>query len=763
MRQTRHQPFPVLLFFAINANLKITQEYCFLLPPNRRLPGLLALLIAMVAPHSSGNEITDLQIPDVLTPMRLAAPLSEAPAAVTVITADQIQAWGIQNISDVFDWVPGMFTARSPEYRRNQVVYHSGEIRRPRRLEVLVDGQSRYDMSFSQTDWQQLGIALEDIERIEITRGPGSASYGFNAFQGMIHIITRHPSNSASVSLSGHYNSDQSRHGYAAISSHHEQFDQRLSVWADRKGEFGGTHNEATNPPDLSQTRAIDWSGQYQADSNNRFELQAGRSINQQDGSVVAQMQDESAINTTTRDHVMLTWQHQHSDEQTQLRGYWTQDNKQAKSRICLPQIAVDPATNTLYASNPDLYSLIAFLPTAGIDSTTQANVTAFYQALAAGYMDTSTLATTGQQLGYPNMTVSNEELQLAQQAALNTVLNQTINSRTCGTLDTSSLEQRMNLEWQYTRQWNNQLRSVQGISFRRDQAKSDFYFANGLASIDHWLGFANLEYRRQHWLYNLGASAIRSDNDAWLWSPRIGVNYLINPTQSLRLQLARSYRSPDIAERYLYVSANIENLDSNYSQVSAYQIPLINSASSWADQLQPEQLNSAEIGFFGSWAGNRLLLDVRLFQEHLLHLISGDLSSNGSTLDGNSYLTLRGLETQLDWRYSARSDLRTTLLLQDRNTDNSYHLIMGAERSLRTIWGHTRDEWRWHLGAVVDQSAVASPIGTWRQRRWLAGSGLDTDTGIWSLETRYDADAGTILYQHNPRWLWQVGWRIDW
>ncbi|MCY0966692.1 TonB-dependent receptor plug domain-containing protein [Oceanospirillaceae bacterium G-43] len=190
-----------------------------------------------------------------------------------------------------------------------------------RRLEVLVDGQARYKATLSQIDWQQLDIAIEDVDRIEITRGPGSVSYGFNAFQGMIHIFTLHPADSSRIALAAHYQSDQGRQGYASLASSREGFDQRLSLWGQRVGEFGGYHDN-DNPPDLSQTKAANWQAQLRPDANNRLNVEADRNLNQQEGNSNASIQQDSEVLTNTGDHLMPEWQQENRDSEWQLRSY---------------------------------------------------------------------------------------------------------------------------------------------------------------------------------------------------------------------------------------------------------------------------------------------------------------------------------------------------------------------------------------------------------------------------------------------------------
>lgn len=137
------------------------------------------------------TEIDYLQdIPVVLCASRLNQPLSESPSAVTVIGRDMIRASGFRNIPDVFRLVPGMFVDNSDGHTPI-VAYHGSTDEFSRRMQVLVDGRSVYLPPFSNVVWGDIPLHIEDIERIEVVRGPAAASHGANSFQGVINIITR--------------------------------------------------------------------------------------------------------------------------------------------------------------------------------------------------------------------------------------------------------------------------------------------------------------------------------------------------------------------------------------------------------------------------------------------------------------------------------------------------------------------------------------------------------------------------------------------
>ena len=156
-----------------------------------KLPVLLGLALAALPARAALTESDFFdEIPVVLSASRLSQPLNEAPAAVTVIDRDMIRASGFRDIPDLLRLVPGFSVA----YTRDNtwaVGYHGLGDAYSRRFQVLVDGRSIYSPHFGSVHWGDLPVAIEDIERIEVVRGPNAAVYGSNAFLAVINIITQ--------------------------------------------------------------------------------------------------------------------------------------------------------------------------------------------------------------------------------------------------------------------------------------------------------------------------------------------------------------------------------------------------------------------------------------------------------------------------------------------------------------------------------------------------------------------------------------------
>jgi outer membrane receptor protein involved in Fe transport len=113
-----------------------------------------------------------------------------SPSAITVITREDIETSGANTLPDLLRIVPGMeviylgINAGTPACRLH---YTEGNFH----FLVLIDGREANIELMGQTLWEALPISLEDVERIEIIRGPASALYGANALSGVISITTR--------------------------------------------------------------------------------------------------------------------------------------------------------------------------------------------------------------------------------------------------------------------------------------------------------------------------------------------------------------------------------------------------------------------------------------------------------------------------------------------------------------------------------------------------------------------------------------------
>ncbi len=153
------------------------------------LTPLSAQLMAQQSLPLSEDDYWD-EVPVVMSATRIAQPVTDAPVAVTVIDRRMIEASGAREIPELFRMVPG-FIVGYHDGHTPSVSYHMSDGRYSRRLQVLVDGRSIYTTAIGAVPWATLFVTMDDIERIEVVRGPNTASYGANSFLAVINIITR--------------------------------------------------------------------------------------------------------------------------------------------------------------------------------------------------------------------------------------------------------------------------------------------------------------------------------------------------------------------------------------------------------------------------------------------------------------------------------------------------------------------------------------------------------------------------------------------
>lgn len=161
---------------------------------------LLATVAAVANAQGQGtaSELGDLSIEELMNESITSVAkkeqrIADAPAAVYVLTAEDILRAGHANIPEALRMVPGLSVARLDSHAwvitsRGFAAQYAGK------LLVLIDGRTVYDPFFSGVFWNLQDLMLEDLERIEVIRGPGATLWGANAVNGVINIITKRAS-----------------------------------------------------------------------------------------------------------------------------------------------------------------------------------------------------------------------------------------------------------------------------------------------------------------------------------------------------------------------------------------------------------------------------------------------------------------------------------------------------------------------------------------------------------------------------------------
>jgi iron complex outermembrane receptor protein len=160
----------------------------------------LFIAVAMLAAHPAASqtlrELSDLSLEElsqveITSVSKRPEPLSDAPAAVYVITSEDIRRSGATSLAEALRLAPNLEVARVDSQTYNISSRGMNSVNASNKLLVLIDGRSVYTPFFSSVFWDQQAVMLADVDRIEVVSGPGGTLYGSNAMNGVINVITK--------------------------------------------------------------------------------------------------------------------------------------------------------------------------------------------------------------------------------------------------------------------------------------------------------------------------------------------------------------------------------------------------------------------------------------------------------------------------------------------------------------------------------------------------------------------------------------------
>ncbi len=176
----------------------------------------------VVTPALAAQDIFKMSLEEILNEevtsvSRKAESPRDTASAVYVIRQEDLRRNHVTHITEALRMVPGMHVERI-DAGRWAVNTREGTQYFNNRLLILIDGRTLYTPVFSGTWWTYQDFVLEDIERIEVIRGPGAVMWGANAVNGVVNIITKHSGDTigtmASVNVGTEDNWQQFRHGF---------------------------------------------------------------------------------------------------------------------------------------------------------------------------------------------------------------------------------------------------------------------------------------------------------------------------------------------------------------------------------------------------------------------------------------------------------------------------------------------------------------------------------------------------------------------
>lgn len=605
-------------------------------------------------------------VPMVLTPARLSQPQSQVPASVTVIDRELIEASGAREIYQLMQLVPGM-AAVKVDGNVPTVSYHATQARDVRRMLVLIDGRSQYQPGLSRVLWNDLPIAIEDIERIEVTRGPASPAYGANAFQGVINIITRHPRDVAGHTIA----TRQGDNGVNdwRVSSAWQGSDRAVRVTATGQRDDGYDGSYYDDDPELERDVEMrDAKRVHTLNLRSVFELAPDSSLEVLAGGSRSHLQ---RLPESSDFYPFIRYLDKPNEEAEQAfaQVVWT---KQIN-----PRHELKLQTYAQYTDAHTLYAGCFRLPG-------DQDPSAFAAVYFSSYLRDLYLANNSDlDATFANIVIGPGGFTPTTAAPL------------CAEFDMDIREERYDIELQDTFYIDDHTRVVLGANLRHDRGRSETYLAGTRENLSRRL-FGNVEIHLAEPLFlNLGGYWERDDFNGSNFSPRTGLIYQFLPTHSVRLVSSESLRTIDLYEEYADVHLYPKNMNEPYASdpkgTLGWSDPELFVTQRSDGSLVPEKIRSREIGYYGQWRS--LSWDVRFYDEELRDLVSGALNAFEFRPGNEGEVDINGREIQLSWRVSPRHLLRAT--------GDHRHTATRNDKQTETRLA-TRDSasllWRWDI-----------------------------------------------------------------
>ncbi|MEK9711245.1 MAG: TonB-dependent receptor [Thalassolituus sp.] len=656
-------------------------------------------------PGFEGLENMDI-VPEVLTATRLKQARAEVPGSMTVITADDIAHWGVRTIPELMRFVPGMFVKHGSD---DAVAYHASNPSLMRRMQVLIDGRSVYRAGIASVNWEDIPVALGDIQQIEVFRGPNASSYGANAFMAVINIVTFHPADTLGSRAFIRHGDQGVRDYEVSHSAQAGDWVYRVTAASKEDDGFDGRdkYGDGDNYHDGSRDTFISFNAVTEPGENSRLLIEGA--YKNGDLRMVQTSQDEIApVDENKSGFLMARLQHDFSAKHTsQLKTYWQREKRHIDFRKCGPAVTLSPRLGDLYLEDPYWAASLLDsdfpqdqLPGIAFGTAQPEDVEAAVEAAIGRDYD-----------------ISQDDLDAVQAILAEAGFSyDALTADVCGTYVLDFDEQRFDVEWQDTVQWADNFRTVSGVSYRRDEATSETYFA-GSVKNDLFRAFLNTEWRPlQSLVLNAGGMYEDEDKNSAVFSPRLAANILFTPQQSLRFVWSTAVRSPDLLEQSPEYSLTVTDLTDNYLGLSEGTYFATQYGS--YGKLDHERIISSEIGYYGRFPEQKLELDIKAYYDRLFQLISNPINLQTPDVNSDTRMNISGLDWQFSWQpvrehslWYAGAYVDTDVELGDMsmltaNEERNLRVVetrLSAEYSHNLSWSYLRGSWQftqsyfWH------------------------------------------------------------------
>jgi iron complex outermembrane recepter protein len=269
---------------------------------------ILNLDIEQLAKTPVTVNVTSMDTP-VTSVTKEASTVGRSPAAIFVITPEMIRRSGVTTIPDALRMAPGVEVAQVNSNAwaitaRGFNSAYSGK------LLVLIDGRSVYNPDFSGVYWDVQDVLLEDVERIEVIRGPGGSLWGANAVNGVINIITKKAKDTQGVyAMAGGGTHERDMEAFRYGGQIGDDLHYRIYGKHFERGPGFDPADPSADPDAWRQGRfgfRADW--EPDRDKTNTLTIQGDHYVGHTANSIIPL--DFTTPENQTGDHLLMRWRH---------------------------------------------------------------------------------------------------------------------------------------------------------------------------------------------------------------------------------------------------------------------------------------------------------------------------------------------------------------------------------------------------------------------------------------------------------------------
>ena len=633
------------------------------------MPELRAQEPAALSDSSAAALFEDM--PLVLTASRMAQSALDAPASIFVIDREMIEASGFTEIHDLLRLVPGYLVTDWPDGQASVVNHGLGDAY-GNRLKVMLDGTAINNPLRGDVLWTDFPLRVDDIQRIEVIRGPNGASYGAGALQGVVNIITRSPVAESGVQLigrvaaEGKYDDAQLR----VSSGSDEQLNWRMSASRRQIQTFESYNNQSMEQIERAVLNAV---ASLHVNDTDELSVQLGLTDGQDTRGYPLGRFSPIHDENVQEQFLKLAWQRSFNAE-SELSVKYSHQGHQTNGQW-----------NAHVAENPLVY--IDF------DTTRDA------------------------------------------------------------------------LELQYFDRISAELKYLVGAELSQESVQSPRYFTTSdTFRDDNYQVFGSVDWSPLSDLsFNLGGNLEYNSYSGDLFSPRLAMNYKIDPHSVLRVSTGQAYRHPSMLEAY----AN-ESLIFNDKVISTGIRSLA--------QVVPERVRHVDAAYLIQMPELKLDMDVRVFLEKYDRFVDNEtcyftgsgavfqpcpfpppisFPPVGSSVDylvNQGGVSTRGVEGRFDWRQSWGRVLGSLSLVNIFDVENFTDIdaIKSAPEAAGSLLliKYLPERWRFSLGYYYQGSMQwlndgdkLKPRNLWNAKlsKGFGSPGSDNEFAITALSMSGD------------------------